>query len=89
MKVLYDLDIPKSIPEIKCADEYETIKDFLCSEHKNVVFEYDSGKTAKKVKGHILALAMNDRMPIYAVVRGNRLYIERKHWKVKGEMKHE
>lgn len=78
MKVAYDLELPKSIPEIKCIEEYEVIKEFIASEHKNVVFEYESVKEAKKMKGHILALVMNNRMPVYAVVRGNRLFIERR-----------
>ena len=87
MKISYDLDLPKSIPEIKCVEEYEVIKEFVNSEHKNVVFEYESSKKAKEMKGYVIALVMNEKIPVYAVVRGNKLYIERrKPRKAKGEL---
>ena len=86
MKVAYDLELPKSVPEMKCVEEYEVIKAFIDSEHKNVVFEYESGKKAKEMKGYVVALIMNDKLPVYAVVRANRLYIERrKPRRTKGE----
>ena len=44
--------------------EWEAIHQFCASEHKNMVFEYDSERDAKNAIGFLVRLAKNEHIPI-------------------------
>lgn len=78
MTITYDVDMP--IKNGKHHEEYDAIKIFLASKHKNVCFTYDSDKEAKQIQSCIRDWKRkNNLLDVFDMMRRDKcIYITRK-----------